>query len=775
LNKQGECAVGVATCDNGNWVGCPTPTTEICDNKDNDCDGEIDEDCDKDNDNYCDENKQIDTGKFGVGNWPAVCFNGPGDCIDDPANNPAVCNEIMCCYYDPGDSTESRFKWTTASECTKLPKGESKSDSRCEALSTDIGTKGSIMCNTRVYSWCAECINPGAKKKCGLDADCSGTIWNGIDEKEWEGLSEAEKKCNVNEQCVIYGEKRKVIHDPNKGIAYDYDSICNFLPGGTEGMSNGKNADCVVGKFYFNDKLKDEIIVDCMPDTENMVIDSFEGELDFNKFISGDNNFCREWVTNPKSDWQWKTACIGKDKCLDGVDNDGEEDIFTILKKINPKFENSITFVDREGKKTKMMGKQLPLKLVDIDDSDCYPAYCWDSDKDGWCGTKQEYGEFIGNDFETKYSQSKLFSDCDNWEGDDSYQDKDNNGKRDYVIEYEPMDPITLEKVKKERRARIPDPSGFPDQTKWSGEMIDIGASNVHPFAPLGTRLPVLSGEETPSLCNIGADYDLNCNKDSFAGYDFSQLASGGTPFDNDWSTGKEIARPLCTFSIRTDTDYLCQKQTISGAGHVILYVGKLVTATVVITSGMILFTTVLPAFIGGTATAALTIPTALLFTGLAGKQCSDAIISYYDTPDRSPNWYNAKYAAIFEQCANAVAIPVAMGVGYGAKGLSKRYTWLKKDIFPIETYVKNYIARLKAKCIMCPLKAPKPGCFLAGTPILMEDGSYKNIEDVKVDDKVLAYDVDNDAPVDATVSTTFVRNETKYRIIEYEIIEDEE
>ena len=46
--------------------------------------------------------------------------------------------------------------------------------------------------------------------------------------------------------------------------------------------------------------------------------------------------------------------------------------------------------------------------------------------------------------------------------------------------------------------------------------------------------------------------------------------------------------------------------------------------------------------------------------------------------------------------------------------------------------------------------------CFLAGTKILMADGSYKNIEDVKVGDIVKAYDIQNGRLVDAKVSHVY-------------------
>jgi hypothetical protein len=42
LNNIGECGAGSETCVGGSWSGCPSPTTEICNQKDDDCDGTID-------------------------------------------------------------------------------------------------------------------------------------------------------------------------------------------------------------------------------------------------------------------------------------------------------------------------------------------------------------------------------------------------------------------------------------------------------------------------------------------------------------------------------------------------------------------------------------------------------------------------------------------------------------------------------------------------------------------------------------------------------------
>ena len=61
-------------------------------------------------------------------------------------------------------------------------------------------------------------------------------------------------------------------------------------------------------------------------------------------------------------------------------------------------------------------------------------------------------------------------------------------------------------------------------------------------------------------------------------------------------------------------------------------------------------------------------------------------------------------------------------------------------------------------------------GCFLSGTRIMLGDGSYKNIEDIKDGDNVKAFDLVNNQVVDADITMTFVRKSNSYRIIEYEI-----
>ncbi|MEK6938704.1 MAG: putative metal-binding motif-containing protein, partial [Nanoarchaeota archaeon] len=107
LTEVGECAYGTETCDiTGTWKDCTAilPTAEICDNKDNDCDGNTDEEAidmtayyqDSDGDNYGNPN-QIKQ----ACNKPTGYVSNNADCNDLSASiHPGAADDF-------GDSIDS--------------------------------------------------------------------------------------------------------------------------------------------------------------------------------------------------------------------------------------------------------------------------------------------------------------------------------------------------------------------------------------------------------------------------------------------------------------------------------------------------------------------------------------------------------------------------------------------------------------------------------------------------------------------------------------------
>lgn len=270
----------------------------------------------------------------------------------------------------------------------------------------------------------------------------------------------------------------------------------------------------------------------CIPSSENLgktrntddlpsqFIDSMYGELDFQSFLQSPNiqNILSQKDSSGNFLWNWETSYVDKDKCNDGVDNNGAVSLYDV----QPYgfYISQITQIyDPIKDKTTQIQNNFQVPLVDVDDPSCKfenpkkvsedvfhvysydefkknpltnKNYCLDSDGDGFCG-------LISLE-DKSYSISKQFPDCDDTKSDDSYVGEGGQALK-------PLQAYGW-------------PSGF-------GNVL-FGAWNVHPFSPV-----------TKTTCTLN-NYDFNCNKNGFDGLDFNSLLSGGTPFDLDSSTGKE-------------------------------------------------------------------------------------------------------------------------------------------------------------------------------------------------------------------------------------------
>ena len=175
---SGGCR-GTQTCTKGKWGTCsaPKPTAEICDNKDNDCDGKTDENLSKACKNQCGSGKQI----CSRGRWGActprplreVCDGKDNDC-DGQTDEGLTRNCVPC-----GTQTCSRGKWGT---CVKgKPTAEicDNKDNNCDGkidnftrpCSNKCG-KGTELCLSGRWRGCS--ARPRSEICDGKDNDCDG-------------------------------------------------------------------------------------------------------------------------------------------------------------------------------------------------------------------------------------------------------------------------------------------------------------------------------------------------------------------------------------------------------------------------------------------------------------------------------------------------------------------------------------------------------------------------------------------------------------------------
>jgi hypothetical protein len=198
----GVCEFGTQTCQSnhqwGSCIGEVTPSAEICDNLDNNCDTFVDEGCDDDNDNYCDIS-------ITIAGTPDTCTSGGLDCYDANINiNPG--SEALCNY-----------------------------DASC-AVPADDAACGTIDCDSLDYYFTSGSASPTGTNYCKF------RDYVDITTDKCEGYADC-KDANTADDCTSYSDSTVATCGPCKKAEGACTSCTNYA----DGTSCDTNKECIAG------------------------------------------------------------------------------------------------------------------------------------------------------------------------------------------------------------------------------------------------------------------------------------------------------------------------------------------------------------------------------------------------------------------------------------------------------------------------------------------------------------------------------------------------
>ncbi|MBI2137979.1 PEGA domain-containing protein [Candidatus Woesearchaeota archaeon] len=657
----------------------------------------------------------VDADGDGFKRGSGLCGNP--DCADDPSSDPPQCMDVVCCQIGNSPSVApSLYRWgvKTGNTCNNDPNLWALFNSPLSQENPCIKNQipKTMVCGNSLLADCSFCRFPGAKKACGVDADCSGS-WNRDETYTpniWNGKEDG-TACGEDEQCVVHGsydfgmQGLGVPESPETGVE------CIYSPAGANG-----DAECGTKRYtsYDSDgglsfKGYDETLYSCLPEKESSVVSGRYGELDFNGFYSA----CKREISPREGySFQLKTSCVKKDKCRDGFSSTAEISLNQIFSKFDPtgkrglrtgKNIDKVDFDAEECSYESAVVGEMKARLKDGDHPDCYGRGL-DHDGDKFLASRKGFCSYINRaylkegfegviidgylqvdsipqpirenclanyDFCIKerdcfpFPDTSFFPDCDDFTEDDAFQDLNKDGIADYtsiVIGSPTLSLLEPPRVFDDTKLESYNKG---DAFSYGEYFIPVTAKQVHPFAVLNTN-------PEGALCGTTNFIDLNCNKDMETGYE-AAYNDGISPFDDDISTGTEVYSGDISLFPSKSRDLFCSPPESIWKANIV-YGSALGIGVVATVLGQIYIPRVLLAL------PELKAPLGLLAGFFFLKDSYHCVTAALDfESDIDAEWCKPtstrddcrKFIQAYESCLNALIVPVAIG-GNLAEGLGR-------------------------------------------------------------------------------------------------------